>query len=447
LLIDPRVLAIFMFRHFFDGLAVAGALAEWSLACWLLGLAPSTAWHVVVPVTLAIVNRRAARRLEVEDATGLLAGRAGHVVLATGFGALLAAGVVVVLAVGWTAAGLLGAFTAEAGMHATAGPEPVLGSTFRWIATFAVALTGAAVADGYTRGYRRLVITSLTVPLPGLAAPLRIVHLSDVHLGLIADRLALREALTRASALDPDLVCVTGDLVDSPAVDLESWIPELRHVRARHGVFAILGNHDARAAERVADAVTRLTDWRLLRDEIVTVTVGDARFHLVGLEDRLESDPSDRLEALLAGLPAGEPAILLAHRPDAFVTAAPAVALVLAGHTHGGQIAVPGLPRLNVARIMQTRFDAGTFTRGRSVLHVNRGLGTAGQRIRVGAPREISVLTVVPADQVMSQPPFTASSWPVTKRLRSESKKSTASATSAGVPRNLSAWRSTTQRA
>lgn len=399
MLIHPSVFAAFVFRHFFDAVALAGALAEWSLACWLVGIVPSPVWHVVVPVTLAIVNRRAARRLEHERVTGLLAGRAGHVVLATAFGAGTAAAVVVTLTAAWGALGLLGAFKAEAGVRAVVGSEPLFGGAFRWVTTLAVALTGAAVVDGYTRGYRRLVVTSLTVPLAGLRQSLRIVHLSDLHVGPLADRGPLREALDRASALEPDLVCVTGDLVDSPAADLDAWIPELARVHARYGVFAILGNHDAHAgADGVADALARFTTWRLLRDEIATVDIGGVRVNLVGLEDRFEKDPRERLKALLARLPAGEPAILLAHRPDAFTTAAAKVGLVLAGHTHGGQLAVPGLPRLNVARLLQTRFDLGTFAHAGSVLHVNRGLGTAGQRIRIGAPCEISVVTLVPAD-------------------------------------------------
>jgi len=440
LLIPRFVLATFVFRHFFDGLALAGAVAEWSLACWLLGIVPSPVWHVVVPLTLAVVNRRAAHPLEHECSTGIFAGRAGHVVLATAFGALTAAAVLVTFAAAWGAVGLLGAITAEASGRVAVGPVPIFAGAFRWIATLAVALTGVAVVDGYTRGYRRLVLTSVTVPLAGLAHPLRIVHLTDLHVGPLADRDALRDAFDRANALEPDLVCVTGDLVDSPAADLDAWIPELARVRAPHGVFAILGNHDALAdADGIADALARFTTWRLLRDEIATVDVGDIRINLAGLEDRFEKDPRERLAALLARLPAGEPAILLMHRPDAFTSLAAKVGLVLAGHTHGGQLAVPGLPRLNMARLLQSRFDLGTFAHASSVLHVNRGLGTAGQRIRIGAPREISVVTVVPADQAMRQPPFTASSWPVTKRLRSESRNSTASATSAGVPRNLSA--------
>ena len=71
-------------------------------------------------------------------------------------------------------------------------------------------------------------------------------------------------------------------------------------------------------------------------------------------------------------------------------------AWVLAGHTHGGQVAVPGAPRLNVARVLQTRFDAGQFVRGDALLNVSRGLGTSGQRVRIGVPCEITLVTLVP---------------------------------------------------
>lgn len=88
--------------------------------------------------------------------------------------------------------------------------------------------------------------------------------------------------------------------------------------------------------------------------------------------------------------------MLLVHQPVAFPTAAAlGVPLTLAGHTHGGQIALPGARVVNVARILMTRFDAGTFACGDAVLHVNLGLGTSGQRVRIGAPREISVVTLL----------------------------------------------------
>jgi len=392
----PLIPEGFLFRHFFDLLALGGALAEWGLACWLLDLEVPAWLHLVVPALLVAANRLAARRFEREPATGLLAGRAGYVTLAIAFGALVSAGVVAVLASVWVAGSLLGALSAEAGMVARLGPEPVFGTAFRWIGGVAVGLAGSAVVYGYLRGYRELVVTPIDAPLRGLAAPLRVVHVSDLHLGPLADRAALREALDSVAELAPDLVCVTGDVVDSPATDLDAWMPELARLRARYGVFAVLGNHDRRAgADRVAAALARWSGWRLLRDEVATIEVAGARLHLVGLEERPEGRAAEALPDLVARVPGDEPFLVLAHRPSVLpVAAALGVPLVLAGHTHGGQLAVPGAPRLNLARLLRIRFAVGCYTRAGTLLHVNRGLGTSGQQVRVGAPREISVLTL-----------------------------------------------------
>ena len=392
----PLIPEGFLFRHFFDLLALGGALAEWGLACWLLDLEVPAWLHLVVPALLVAANRLAARRFEREPATGLLAGRAGYVTLAIAFGALVSAGVVAVLASVWVAGSLLGALSAEAGMVARLGPEPVFGTAFRWIGGVAVGLAGSAVVYGYLRGYRELVVTPIDAPLRGLAAPLRVVHVSDLHLGPLADRTALREALDRVAELAPDLVCVTGDVVDSPATDLDAWMPELARLRVRYGVFAVLGNHDRRAgADRVAAALARWSGWRLLRDEVATIEVAGARLHLVGLEERPEGRAAEALPDLVARVPGDEPFLVLAHRPSVLpVAAALGVPLVLAGHTHGGQLAVPGAPRLNLARLLRIRFAVGCYTRAGTLLHVNRGLGTSGQQVRVGAPREISVLTL-----------------------------------------------------
>src|SRR5262249_14402885 len=160
--------------------------------------------------------------------------------------------------------------------------------------------TTAAVGYGYVWGYRRLVVTRLVAPLPALPAPLagiRIAHVSDLHLGPLADRDAVRDALDRVVALDPDVVCVTGDVVDSPATDLDAWIPELPRLRARRGVCATLGTPARHAgAERVAVALRRWTGWRVLRDEVATVEIAGARLHLLGLEDRREAEATDGLD-------------------------------------------------------------------------------------------------------------------------------------------------------
>jgi predicted MPP superfamily phosphohydrolase len=255
------------------------------------------------------------------------------------------------------------------------------------------------MAHGYLRGHRRLRITRLDLPIPGLPPALdglRLAQVSDLHVGPLAHRGALREAFARVMALDPDVVCVTGDIADSPATDLAVWVPELARLRARHGVFVILGNHDREAGvEEVARALVRGTAWRLLRDEVAPVEIGGARLHIVGLEDRASPEEAHGLPALLATIPAGEPRIVLAHKPCVFEVAAVAgVPLTLAGHTHGGQMAFPGMPRLNPARFLMSSFDGGTYSRAGALLHVSRGLGVSGQRVRVGVPREIALVTL-----------------------------------------------------
>src|SRR2546428_8556020 len=109
----PLIPERFLFRHFFDGLALGGALAEWGLVCWLRDLEVPVGLHLVVPALLAVVNRLAARCFEREPATGLLTGRAGYVTLAIAFGALVSAGVLALLASVWVAASLVGALSAE----------------------------------------------------------------------------------------------------------------------------------------------------------------------------------------------------------------------------------------------------------------------------------------------------------------------------------------------
>jgi predicted MPP superfamily phosphohydrolase len=261
---------------------------------------------------------------------------------------------------------------------------------------------------GYWRGHRAVEIERRTLVLPTLPAGLdglRIVHVSDLHVGPLSDRAALEDAFARVAALDPDLVCVTGDIVDSAKTEIPAWTPLLAGLRARHGVFAILGNHDRDAGvERVAAAILRDTPWRLLRDAIATLDLGTARLYLLGLEDRRVPSITDRLPSLLARVPGGGFAILLGHHPDVFDEAAAAgIPLTLAGHTHGGQLAVPYFPQLNVARFMISRRSVGWFRQDGQYLHVSAGLGVSGQRVRVGMPCEITEITLArPAEATAS---------------------------------------------
>jgi predicted MPP superfamily phosphohydrolase len=390
-----------VFGHFWTTVALLGALGEWTLACWFLGMPVSWIVHPLGAAGLTVVNRLAAEAFERERHADPVLHTAGGVVLAMGVIAAVGAAALGVTAAGWFVATTLIAFPAEAGaLESPAGA--IFGPPFALLGSLSIGAAMLVATWGYTLGYRQLRVTRLDVAtrdLPSALDGLRIVHVSDLHLGPTADRAALREAFDRVNALDPDVICVTGDLVDSPVVDLDYWLPELARLRARHGVFAVLGNHDRHAgADRVAAALRAATPWRLLRDEVATLEIDGKRLHLVGLEDRPGPETAVMLPSLLASVPPGDARLVLVHQPSAFTTAARlGVPLTLAGHTHGGQIAVPGLPFLNPARFMMTRFDAGTFASGRSLLHVNRGLGTSGQRVRIGAPREVTLVTLLAA--------------------------------------------------
>jgi len=391
-----------IFPHFFGLLTVSGALAAWALLCWLAAPAVSQAsptLHLLVPVLLALLIWGPARRAERRPATSRHAERAGNIILATAFMALACAAALAVSAGSWALVRLPGALRAEALVAPNVADEVLYGPGFRVFAEAVLMLTAGTLVYGFSGGQRRLEITRLTVELPGLppdAPGLRVIHLSDLHLGPRADRTALRTAIDRVLAIEPDVVCVTGDIVDSPATDLEAWMPELTRLTARHGVFAILGNHDRfTGADRITAALRRWTTWRILRDEVAVVRVGTAELHLLGLEDRADA-VAPRLAALRAQVPDGAAMVLLAHHPEVFEHALEAgMPLTLAGHTHGGQIAPPGLPHVNIARLLISRYDSGTFTRAGSHLHVNRGLGTSGQPVRVGVPAEITTLSLV----------------------------------------------------
>jgi predicted MPP superfamily phosphohydrolase len=165
-------------------------------------------------------------------------------------------------------------------------------------------------------------------------------------------------------------------------------------------VYAILGNHDTYVgADRVAEALTRhAAGIRLLRDEIVALPV-PAPLYLAGVEDRGREAWFDRglryarLDALAARRPADGPTLLLLHQPEGFAHASElGFPLVLSGHTHGGQIALPTRGgRLNLARLM-TPLTRGLYRRGESALYVNRGLGVGGPALRIHCPREIATI-------------------------------------------------------
>jgi predicted MPP superfamily phosphohydrolase len=259
---------------------------------------------------------------------------------------------------------------------------------------------------GFTGGQARIERTSLRIPLRGLPETLRglrIVQISDLHIGNAMGGAKLAGLIQDVHALEPDLIALTGDLFDYDPAAVEPGAMLLAGLHAPLGVYAVLGNHDVYAGrEHVARALAKHAPaLRLLRGEVVSVPA-PAPLYVAGIEDPGKDWTArgdlPELNALAKSLPTDGPVVLLVHRPEAFEQAARlGFPLVLAGHTHGGQVALPTPGgHWNPARAV-TRFYRGLYhaKEHRSILYVNRGLGVAGPRIRFNCPREIATLELV----------------------------------------------------
>ena len=297
-------------------------------------------------------------------------------------------------------------FLPLAGLGRLAGASgETLFTIFRVASGAVVAVLVWMLAWGFTLGRARLDRTHVRVELPGLHADLRglrIVQISDLHIGNVLAGEPLSRIVAAVNELDPDLVVLTGDLFDFDPRFVEDGARRLGELRGRHGVYVVLGNHDVyTGTELVVSALgEQAPGLRLLRDERVRLPVA-APLYLAGVEDPGRDWTARAIElpalAVLGGAhPSDGPTVLLVHRPEAFPQAARlGFPLVLAGHTHGGQIALPTpRGRLNPARFV-TRFVRGVYRENGSVLYVNRGAGFAGPALRFNCPREIATIELV----------------------------------------------------
>ncbi|MEN8184454.1 MAG: metallophosphoesterase [Myxococcota bacterium] len=289
----------------------------------------------------------------------------------------------------WLVAGAaLAEGSSEASLAASSGPARALA-----ILGVGVLLGAVALRSGLgPPGIRRLELTLSRWPraLDGY----RIVQISDVHIGPILGRRFAAELVERVAALEPDLLAVTGDLVDGPVARLEGEVAPLAGLHARDGVWFVTGNHDHYSGADDWVGHLRSLGLRVLRNERVTLGTGDAVFDLAGVEDHhahlMGDRPGEDLEAALRDRDPARPLVLLAHDPSTFKRASQmGVDLQLSGHTHGGQIwPFSLLVRLAVP------FVAGLYQRDGSRLYVSRGTGFWGPPMRLLAPAEITEIVL-----------------------------------------------------
>jgi predicted MPP superfamily phosphohydrolase len=243
------------------------------------------------------------------------------------------------------------------------------------------------------------------VPVAGLPDPfvgLRIVQLSDFHCSRQVTPAYLGEAVDLAQNQNGDVVVLTGDFIHKGFRYVDRVAGILGRLAAPQGVYAVLGNHDYSVRNAlgfrryrhlhraVADALAG-RGIRVLHNETVHLTRQDARVHLVGVND-LWSRVCD-LDQAFAGLSPAVPHIVLAHNPRTVERlAGRRCDLMLSGHTHGGQIHLPGVGRPTLGR-KASRFAAGMYRYQNTFLYVNKGVGF-GFRLRFGVRPEVAVLTL-----------------------------------------------------
>jgi predicted MPP superfamily phosphohydrolase len=268
-------------------------------------------------------------------------------------------------------------------------------------ASIVVILAVFATAVGFASAHRRARIVNVDVPIANLPQALHgfsIAQISDVHVGSAIRKVQVEAIVDAVNGLKPDLIAVTGDVVDGSVPELAPHTAPLSRLNARHGAFFVTGNHEYYSGESAWIAEFRRLGLRVLLNEHAVVTHGGTPLVVAGVTDYSAHhfDPAHKSDpaAALAGAPQNAGAkILLAHQPrSAHAAASAGFDLQLSGHTHGGQF----WPWNLFVRFQQP-FTAGLHKLNALWVYVSRGTGYWGPPNRFGAPSEITRLRLVPA--------------------------------------------------
>jgi len=268
-------------------------------------------------------------------------------------------------------------------------------SRVRLFTIIGLCITGIIVLVSLVNGLRKPIVREITVPiktLPASLAGFSIVHLSDIHLESYKSKKTIGHMVDTVNGLKPDLVVITGDLIDSNICEDAAFCEHLERLNATYGVLAVTGNHEFYAGLDIFNELASRSNIKILRNENVTVA---GLLQVVGVDDdeaRRFGAKGPDLETALKGCDLSKPVILLYHRPDNFAAAAAkGVDLQLSGHTHGGQI-----PPMDLLVWLYYKYPAGLFKKGDSFIYTSYGTGYWGPPMRFLSRNEIVKITLVP---------------------------------------------------
>jgi len=299
--------------------------------------------------------------------------------------------------------------------------DPARRIFLRYAALLAGSIPFMVTAYGFASERLRYQIQKVEIPivnLPKSLDGLRILQMSDIHIGDFMPRVEVRRAVEMANELNADLVVLTGDLISNGSDPLEDCIAELSELHAPLGIWGCNGNHEIYAeVEDLSQKLFQRYGMQLLRQQSAELQWHGGKINLIGVDHQGGRRLSGKRPQMLRGIESlvrkDIPNILLSHNPNSFYRAAElGIELSLAGHTHGGQVDIDIADRHWTPARFVTNFVAGLYHlpfgnnahvteseatqlgQTSAFLYVNRGLGTFGMPVRLGVPPEITLLTL-----------------------------------------------------
>ncbi len=240
-------------------------------------------------------------------------------------------------------------------------------------------------------------VFSITIPVKGLHASLegfKILQMSDFHLYPYTRPELVQQAVDLCNTRNADLAVLTGDYVWLQVEAIFELTAILSGLQTKHGIYAVIGNHDIWTDVKVVRAGFDRQRIPVLMNQGLPISVGKGSFYLAGLDDGQSGHPD--LNAALASAPPGEPVVLLLHEPDLAdkVSLDGRVSLQLSGHTHGGQVRLPGIGAF-VLPYLGRKYDYGLYRVNQMWLYTNGGIGTISVPFRYRSPPEITEIILV----------------------------------------------------
>lgn len=295
----------------------------------------------------------------------------------------------------------MGTIPIESGIQEKALPHKI--SRRKFLAFAAAGAAAALAADGFLIEPNLPQLVRKEIALrrwPQRMDGFTVALLSDFHYDPYFSVHPIRAAVRMVNELRPDLIVLTGDFVSIPlfgnaaegAAAAEPCAQLLRQMRAPHGLWAVMGNHEVATNPGRVTAALRDNGIHVLRNQSAPIEKDGSRFWLGGIDDLLGQTAD--ISATLHGIPSDEATVLLAHEPDyADHVASYPVDLQLSGHSHGGQMRIPFLPPLYLPQLAR-KYVAGCYQIRELALYTNRGLGTVQIPVRLNCPPEITLLTL-----------------------------------------------------